>query len=240
MTVKTKRDTQDREDAYLKSGTMTEKAKRDTQHRECPHLTSGTMTEKAKRDTQHREHIYLKSGTMTVKTKRDTQDREHVYLKSGTMTVKAKRNTDVYSSLLNQGNLAQGAVERINIERRVLGQPELTMDQAKEIGSHSDEYMSGYWNSSMSHGGFWTDDQPAGKPNFIEGGQANRFGFTQSTYHKLHCLANFRTILAWQITGNGNKMTRDMNAHAIHCLVSVAKSQVTAFSCLVTNLYMHQ
>jgi hypothetical protein len=79
---------------------------------------------------------------------------------------------------------------------------------------------------------------PAGKPNFIEGGQANGFGFTQSTYHKLHCLANLRIMLAWQITGN-SKMTHDMNAHAIHCLVTVADPQIKALSGLVTNLYIH-
>ncbi|KAK2005855.1 hypothetical protein LZ32DRAFT_545201, partial [Colletotrichum eremochloae] len=74
------------------------------------------------------------------------------------------------------------------------------------------------WQSSMKHGDFWTDDQPAGKPNFIKSGQSNGFGFTQSTYHKLHCLANLRMMLAWHITGNGHKMTRDMNVHAMHCL----------------------
>jgi Mycotoxin biosynthesis protein UstYa len=146
----------------------------------------------------------------------------------------------MYSSLLNRDNLALGAIERINIARRILHQPELTMEQAKEMGSHSDEYVSEYWNSSMSHGGFWTTDQAAGKPNFIEGGQANRFGFTQSIFHKLHCLANLRMMLAWYITGNSDNMTRDMNAHAIHCLVSVAKPQVKAFSCLATNLHTHQ
>ncbi|KJZ70174.1 hypothetical protein HIM_10434 [Hirsutella minnesotensis 3608] len=57
-----------------------------------------------------------------------------------------------------------------------------------------------------------------GKPNFIEGGQANGFGFTQSTFHKLHCLANLRMILSWHIAGNGDRMERDMNAHTIHCL----------------------
>lgn len=75
----------------------------------------------------------------------------------------------------------------------------------------------------MVHGGFWTTDQAVGKPNFIEGGQVNDFGFTQCTFHKLHCLANLRMMLAWHITGEGDKMTHDMNVHAIHCLVSVVK-----------------
>lgn len=97
------------------------------------------------------------------------------------------------------------------------------MEEAKETASHSDEYVNRYWQSSMEHGDFWTTDQPAGKPNLIEGSQSNGFCFTQSTYHKLHRLANLRMMLAWHITGNGNKMTRDMNVHAIHCLVSVAQ-----------------
>ncbi len=92
-------------------------------------------------------------------------------------------------SLLNRDNLALEAIERINIARRILGQPELTLEQAMKMGSHSDEYLSEYWNSSMSYGSFWTTDQAAGKPNFIEGGQTNGFGYTQSTFHKLHCLS---------------------------------------------------
>lgn len=162
----------------------------------------------------------------SVKRRSNAEDfREEAYLRTGTMTypsVKTRSNA-VYSSLLNSDNLAIGAIERINIAHRVLGQPELTIEQAKEIGSHGDEYVSEYWHSSINHGGFWSTDQAAGKPNFIEGGQANGFGFTQSTFHKLHCLANLRMMLAWHITGNGDKMTRDMNVHAIHCLVSVAK-----------------
>jgi hypothetical protein len=34
-------------------------------------------------------------------------------------------------------------------------------------------------------------------------------------------------------------MTRDMNVHAIHCLVSVAKSQLKALSCPATNSHTH-
>jgi hypothetical protein len=156
------------------------------------------------------------------------------------MTYNAKRSNDVYGGLLNRENLALGAIERINIARRVTSQPELTMEKVREMGSHGDEYVSNYWNSSMSHGGFWTADQPAGQPNFIEGGQANGFGFTQSTFHKRHCLANIRTMLAWHITGNSDKMTNDMNVHGIHCLVRVAKPQVKAFSCMAANLHTHQ
>ena len=94
------------------------------------------------------------------------------------------------------------------------------MDKAKQMLSKGDDFVTEYWRSSMKHGGFWTGDQVKGKPNFIEGGQVNGFGFTQSTFHKLHCLANLRMMLAWHINGNGTKMTRDMNVHAMHCLVS--------------------
>ncbi|GKT52384.1 uncharacterized protein ColSpa_12565 [Colletotrichum spaethianum] len=107
-----------------------------------------------------------------------------------------QRRDDVYDSLLDRNSLALGAVERINIAHRVLGKPEITMQEVKETASHSDEYVNEYWQSSMKHGEFWTADQPAGKPNFIEGGQSNGFGFTQSTYHKLHCLANLQMMLA--------------------------------------------
>ncbi|KAK2591445.1 hypothetical protein QQS21_010854 [Conoideocrella luteorostrata] len=171
-----------------------------------------------------REEAYLRSGTMTYPSvaKRGTAEdfREEAYLRSGTMTYPsvAKRGDDGYSRLLDRSNLALGAIERINIAHRVLHQQEITMEQAKETGSHSDEYVSAYWQSSMEHGGFWTSDQAAGKPNFIEGGQGNGFGFTQSTFHKLHCLANLRMMLAWHINGSGDKMTRDMNVHVIHCL----------------------
>ncbi|KID59732.1 uncharacterized protein G6M90_00g052140 [Metarhizium brunneum] len=159
---------------------------------------------------------------MVVNKRGNAEDfREEVYTRAGTMAypkVVEGRSIDVYSSLLIRDNLALGAIERINIAHRILGKPELTIEQAKEIGSHGDEYLTGYWNSSMKHGDFWTSDQAIGKPNFIKGGQSNRFGFTQSTFHKLYCLANLRMILAWHITGSGNKMTRDLNAHTIHCL----------------------
>ncbi|KAM3512463.1 hypothetical protein MY11210_003880 [Beauveria gryllotalpidicola] len=160
------------------------------------------------------------AGVGVCKRSRDGDEREQQYLRSGTMTSLNRRgNTDdAYESLVNGNNLALGAVERINIAHRVLGHAEITAKQAKEIGSHGDEYVSNYWSSSMKHGHFWTTDQPAGKPNFIEGGQINGFGFIQSTFHKLHCLANLRMMLAWHITGNGGNMSRDMNVHAIHCL----------------------
>lgn len=160
---------------------------------------------------------------MVVNKRGNAEDfREEVYTRAGTMAypkVVEGRSIDVYSSLLIRDNLALGAIERINIAHRILGKPELTIEQAKEIGSHGDEYLTSYWNSSMKHGDFWTSDQAIGKPNSIKGGQSNGFGFTQSIFHKLYCLANLRMILAWHITGSGNKMTRDLNAHTIHCLV---------------------
>lgn len=131
-----------------------------------------------------------------------------------------KRSTDDYDSLLDRKSLALGAIERINIAHRVQGRPEITKKDAEETSSHADEYVANYWNESMKHGDFWKTDQVAGKPNFIEGGQDNGFGFIQSTYHKLHCLANIRMMLSWHITGNQDKMTHDMNVHTIHCLVS--------------------
>ncbi|KJK77216.1 hypothetical protein H634G_07523 [Metarhizium anisopliae BRIP 53293] len=156
---------------------------------------------------------------MVVNKRGNAEDfREEAYTRAGTMTypkVVERRSIDVYSSLLIRDNLALKAIERINTAHRILGKPELTK---KEIGSHGDEYLTGYWNSSMKHGDFWTSDQAISKPNFIKCVYSNRFGFTQSTFHKLYCLANLRIILAWHITGSGNKMTRDLNAHTIHCL----------------------
>lgn len=180
-----------------------------------------------------REQVYTRGGAMaypkTVEQRSNAEDfREQVYTRGGAMAypkVIEQRSDTPYSSLLNRDNLALGAVERINIAHRVLGKAELTMEEAKEMGSHGDEYLSEYWHTSMNYGGFWTTDQAAGKPNFVQGGQANGFGFTQSSFHKLHCLANLRMMLAWHIAGNGDKMTRDMNAHTIHCLVSIAEAE---------------
>ncbi|RDA91569.1 hypothetical protein CP533_5979 [Ophiocordyceps camponoti-saundersi (nom. inval.)] len=226
-----------REAMYLRSGTMTgdQKVKRSTaeEAREAMYLRSGTMTSvnKVKRDTagEAREAVYLRGGTMTSPNKRSTAEeaREAMYLRSGTMTdnQKVKRSTTSkdqsdsgYNNLLDRQNLALGAIERINISRRIRGKPELTAQEAEKTASHGDEFVSDYWNSSIKHGGFWSTDQVEGKPNFVEGGQVNGFGFTQSTYHKLHCLANLRMLLAWHIDGKAEKMTRDIEVHAIHCL----------------------
>ncbi len=174
-----------------------------------------------------REDAYHRSGTMTsLRRSTAEDDREDAYLRSGAMSYPqavSRRSDDVYDNLLNCDSLALGAIARINIAHRVLGKPEVTAQQTKDMASQSDDYVSNYWNSSMTHGSFWTTDQAAGKPNFMEGGQANGFGLTQSTYHKLHCLANIRMIFSWHITNNSDKMTRDMNVHTIHCLVSSAK-----------------
>ena len=137
-----------------------------------------------------------------------------------------KRNADTdnetYGAMLNRNNLALGAIERINVARRVQHKPELTITEVQENKSDGDAFVSHYWNSSMAHGQFWEGDQEARKPDFIEGGQNNDFGFTESTFHKRHCLSNLRMILAWYVTKNAaEKMTRDMNVHAMHCLVSV-------------------
>ncbi|RDA83207.1 hypothetical protein CP532_4372 [Ophiocordyceps camponoti-leonardi (nom. inval.)] len=231
-----------REAAYLRSDTMTHqkmKNKRSTaeEAREAAYLRSDTMThQKSKRGIaeEAREAAYLRSDTMThQKNKRETAEeaREAAYLRSGTMThqkMKNKRsnppkssnetNADAYGSLLDRQNLALGAIERINISRRIRGQPEMTEAQAADKASHADEYVSGYWRSSMDHGRFWTADQVEGRPNFVEGGQGNGFGFTQSTFHKLHCLASLRMLLSWHIGGEGGRMTRDIEVHAIHCL----------------------
>ncbi|KAG5979690.1 hypothetical protein E4U55_004870 [Claviceps digitariae] len=201
-----------REEVYMRSGAMA-----------YPNVAK----EKRGSGEEFREEVYMRSGAMAypnvAKEKRGSGEefREEVYMRSGAMAypnVAEKREVSNDDQLLDRNNLALGAIERINIARRVQGQPEITLQQAEETGSHGDEYLAQYWQSSMNHAGFWAGDQVAGKPNFMEGGQLNGFGFTQSTYHKLHCLANLRMMLAWHITGNGSKMTRDMNAHAIHCL----------------------
>lgn len=203
-----------REEAYTRGGAMT---------------YPKTIDQRDNNAEDVREQTYTRGGAMTYPKTIDQRAnnaediREETYTRGGAMTYPKtinQRRDDVYSALLDRNNLALGAVERINIAHRVLGKPEITMQEANETASHSDEYVDGYWQSSMKHGDFWTTDQPAGKPNFVEGGQSNGFGFTQSTYHKLHCLANLRMMLAWHITGNGDKMTRDMNVHAMHCLVS--------------------
>ncbi|KAG8427868.1 hypothetical protein J3459_006276 [Metarhizium acridum] len=143
-----------------------------------------------------------------------------MYTRGGTMywVSAQQRSNTKYDSVLNRDNLALGAIERINIAHRTLGQPELIQEEIKEDKQLGDEYISEYWNSSIRYGGFWTSDQVKDEPDFIEGGQANGFGFTQSTFHKLHRLVNLRMMLAGHITGNGDKMTRDMNVHAMHCL----------------------
>lgn len=157
--------------------------------------------------------------------------REAAYLRGGTMysngkttrsEVKGSTDSDdtVYGSLLNHDNLALGAIERVNVAHRVTGKPELTKEKTDAMSSNADNWVKGYWGSSMKHGTFWTTDQVHGEPNFIEGGQVNGYGFVQSTYHKRHCLANLRMMLAWHIAGDASKMTNDMNVHAIHCLVS--------------------
>ncbi|KYK54912.1 hypothetical protein DCS_06873 [Drechmeria coniospora] len=226
-----------REESYTRSGGMTypkviEQRSDAEDFREESYTRSGGMTypkviEQRSDAEDFREESYTRSGGMTypkvIEQRSDAEDfREESYTRSGGMTypkvVEQRSTKGDYSTLLNRENLALGAIERINIAHRVRGVPEVTMEQAKEIGSHGDDYISGYWASSVKHGDFWTLDQAAGKPNFIEGGQANGFGFTQSTFHKLHCLANLRMILSWHMTGNGAKLTRDMNMHTIHCL----------------------
>lgn len=219
-----------REFGYTRAGTMGNHAKRSDAEdsREFGYLRSGTMGNSVKRSDAEdtREFGYLRSGTMGNSVKRsDVEDtREFAYAKSGAMGGGIKRSAintaALYDSLLNRDNLALGAIERVNIAHRVSGKPELTADGAAKMSADGDAWVANYWASSVNHGGFWTGDQVEGEPNFIEGGQANGFGFIQSTYHRRHCLANLRMMLAWQITGNGSKMTADMNAHAIHCLVS--------------------
>ncbi|GAB0139017.1 hypothetical protein EsDP_00007235 [Epichloe bromicola] len=201
--------------------------------REQTYTRGGVMTypkvapEKRSNAEDFREQTYTRGGAMTYpkvspEKRSNAEDfREQTYTRGGVMTYPndaEKRDATEYSKLLDRKNLALGAIERINIAHRVQGKPEITLEEAKEMSSHGDEYVSQYWQSSMTHAGFWTTDQATGKPNFVEGGQLNGFGFTQSTYHKLHCLANLRMMLTWHITGNGSKMTRDMNVHAIHCL----------------------
>ncbi|KAI3391383.1 hypothetical protein diail_7452 [Diaporthe ilicicola] len=227
-----------REETYTRGGAMTYpkilEQRNDAEGiREETYTRGGAMTypktlEDRDNDAEElREETYTRGGAMAYPKMLDQRDnssediREETYTPSGAMTYPKtvdQRRDDVYSSLLDRNNLALGAVERINIAHRVLGKPEITMQEANETASHSDEYVDEYWQSSMKHVGFWTTDQPVGKPNFIKGGQSNGFGFTQSTYHKLHCLANLRMMLAWHITGNGDKMTRDMNLYAMHCL----------------------
>lgn len=229
-----------REEAYTRGGAMTypktiEARSNAEDIREQTYTRGGAMTYPKTIDQRDnnaediREEAYTRGGAMTYPKTIDQRHnnaedvREQTYTRGGAMTYPktiSQRRDDVYNTLLDRNNLALGAVERINIAHRVLGKPEITMQEANETASHSDEYVNEYWQSSMKHGDFWTTDQPVGKPNFIEGGQSNGFGFTQSTYHKLHCLANLRMMLAWHITGNGDKMTRDMNVHAMHCLVS--------------------
>ncbi|OAQ61057.1 hypothetical protein VFPPC_13201 [Pochonia chlamydosporia 170] len=210
------------------------KRSNDEEFREDMYLRGGSMywtnedqpVAKRSNDEEFRENMYLRSNAMywsndNDKRSNDEEFREDMYLRSGAMhwtNDNDKRSVDLYNSLANRNNLALGAIERVNIANRVLGKPEITMDNAKEMQSKGDEFVTGYWGSSMKHGDFWADDQVTGKPNFIEGGQVNGFGFTQSSFHKLHCLANLRMMLAWHITGNGPKMTRDMNVHAMHCL----------------------
>lgn len=205
-----------REEAYLRGGTMT-----------------SLPTVKRSNAEDLREQAYLRGGTMTslpILKRNDAQDlREEAYLRSGSMTSLpiSKRdnnnNNNPYTHLLSRHNLALGALERINIAHRVLHKPEITSQRAQKITAQGDEYVAQYWASSMNPGGFWTEDQTVGRPNFVQGGQTNGFGFTQSAFHRLHCLANIRMMLAWHITGNGRKMTRDMNVHTIHCLVSPVK-----------------
>ncbi|KAG6028027.1 hypothetical protein E4U41_000791 [Claviceps citrina] len=88
------------------------------------------------------------------------------------------------------------------VSLRVQGKPEFTTED---------------WQPSTTHAGFWTTDQAPGKPNLVEGGQLNGFGFTQSTYHMLHCFANLCMMLAWHITGDGQQ--NDMDVHASHRLL---------------------
>ncbi|KAK4088015.1 hypothetical protein Purlil1_7773 [Purpureocillium lilacinum] len=199
------------EEAYLRGGTMT-----------------SLPTVKRSNAQDLREQAYLRGGTMTslpILKRNDAQDlREEAYLRSGSMTSLpiSKRdnnnNNNPYTHLLNRHNLALGALERINIAHRVLHKPEITSQRAQKITAQGDEYVAQYWASSMNPGGFWTEDQMVGRPNFVQGGQTNGVGFTQSTFHRLHCLANIRMMLAWHITGNGKRMTREMNVHTIHCL----------------------
>lgn len=209
-----------REDIYLRSGTMTGANKRDTDAFDAEKV---------------REDMYLRSSTITIAgaNKRDTNASnsekvcEDMYLRSGAMTMAgaSKRSnrhwTDpTYESLLTRQNLALGAYERVNIARRITGKSELTPQEVLQDGPTGTNFTSNYWQEATAHGQFWTTDQQQDKPNFIEGGQSNGYGFIQSTYHKLHCLANIQMILAWHITGQAEKMSQDMNAHTIHCLLS--------------------
>ncbi|KGQ08178.1 hypothetical protein BBAD15_g6503 [Beauveria bassiana D1-5] len=205
--------------------------------REAAYLRGGTMYSNGKTTRSEaeemREAAYLRGGTTysNGKTTRSEAEemREAAYLRGGTMysngkttrsEVKGSTDSDdtVYGSLLNHDNLALGAIERVNVAHRVTGKPELTKEKTDAMSSNADNWVKGYWGSSMKHGTFWTTDQVHGEPNFIEGGQVNGYGFVQSTYHKRHCLANLRMMLAWHIAGDASKMTNDMNVHAIHCL----------------------
>ncbi|KAM3460275.1 hypothetical protein NHJ6243_006093 [Beauveria neobassiana] len=228
-----------REAAYLRGGTMYSNNKRSEaeEMREAVYLRGGTMYSNGKATRSEaeemREAAYLRGGTMysNGKTTRSEAEemREAAYLRGGTMysngkttrsEVKGSTDSDdtVYGSLLNHDNLALGAIERVNVAHRVTGKPELTKEKTDAMSSNADNWVKGYWGSSMKHGTFWTTDQVHGEPNFIEGGQVNGYGFVQSTYHKRHCLANLRMMLAWHIAGDASKMTNDMNVHAIHCL----------------------
>src|ERR1700760_649225 len=98
--------------------------------------------------------MYTKGGTMywpgkpsdssLVKRNAGTEARELMYTKGGTMywpdktsdssQVKRTADTDneTYGAMLNRNNLALGAIERINVARRVQHKPELTITEVQE------------------------------------------------------------------------------------------------------------
>ncbi|RCI12685.1 hypothetical protein L249_1006 [Ophiocordyceps polyrhachis-furcata BCC 54312] len=211
-----------REAAYNGGSVMNGKRSDAEEVREADYASADAMIKRGDAE-EVREAAYNGGSVMNGKRSDAEEVRESDYASENAMIKRSDvddsdKSDAGYSSLLDRKNLALGAIERINISRRIRGKPEVTKQEIKDKASHADEYVSNYWRSSMKHGRFWTTDQAQGRPNFVEGGQANGFGFTQSTYHKLHCLANIRMILAWHIHGRGDKMTRDMEVHAIHCL----------------------
>lgn len=101
-------------------------------------------------------------------SKRSTDEsfREDAYLRTGTMTGNKRHLLD--DEILNRDSLALGAVGRVNIVHHILGDPELTLDEAAEMGSQDNQYIFKFWQDSVHHGYFWTSDQFHGRPNFIE------------------------------------------------------------------------
>ncbi|KAL3952620.1 hypothetical protein ACCO45_012563 [Purpureocillium lilacinum] len=155
-----------------------------------------------------REEAYLRGGTMTslpAIKRSDAQDfREEAYLRGGTMTSLPILKRNDAQDLREEAYLRSGSMTSLPISKR-------------DNNNNNNPYTHLLNRHNLALGAIERINiahRVLHKPEIT----SERARKITAQGDELHCLANIRMMLAWHITGNGKKMTRDMNVHTIHCL----------------------